>query len=143
LQTLLPRREKGVNRIKFASTSLLSALFLTLIALCVIVAFRFINIESTGALLFFNFFFFLLTLELNGTLNRKLGILAMGSTIGLFWNFILYFFNIAGTAYFGETFNVFYPVFSPFLNFMWIISFWSLSIAAFPRPENLHKEAKP
>ena len=132
-----------MHRTKFARTSLVSVLFLTVITLCVIASFHFINIESTGVLLFFNFFFFLLTLELNGTLNRKLGILAVGNTIGLFWNFIFYFFNIAGTAYFGETFNVFYAVFSPFLNFMWIISFWSLSIAAFPKPKSPHKEAKP
>ena len=132
-----------MDRLKLASIRLVSGLFLTAIALCIIASFRFINTEATITLLFFNFLFLLLTFELNGTLNRKLGILALGNTVGLFWNFILYFFTIAGSAYFGETFNVFYAVFRPFLNFMWIISFWSLSIAAFPKPEHLHAEAKP
>jgi hypothetical protein len=131
-----------MHRARFARASLVFVLFLTVITLCVIASLRFISIESAGELLFFNFFFFLLTCKLNGTLNRKLGILAVGNIIGLFWNFIFYFFSIAGTAYFGEIFNVVYAVFCPFLNFMWIISFWALSIAAFPKPESPNKEAK-
>lgn len=132
-----------MNLIKFVTTSLVSGLFLTVIVLCVATSFRFINSESAVTLLFFNFLFTFLTFELNGTLTRKLGILALGNTIGLFWNFIFYFFTIAGNAYFGETFNVFYAIFRPFLNFIWIISFWSLSLAAFPKHRNLHVEAKP
>jgi hypothetical protein len=132
-----------VDRIKLGSIRLVSGLFLIVIALCVLASFRFINIESTVILLFFNFLFLFLTFELNGTLNRKLGMLTLGNIIGLFWNFILYFFTIAGSAYFGEAFNVFYAIFRPFLNFMWIISFWSLSIAAFSKPKNLHVETKP
>lgn len=116
---------------------------MTAIALCVITSFRFISIESTVALVFFNALFICLTFELNGTLNRKLGILALGNVLGLFWNFILFVFATAGNAYLGETFNIFYTVSSPFLNVMWIITFWSLSIAAFPKPGNLHAEAKP
>jgi len=122
--------------------SLASGLFFEAIALCVIASFRFINIESAVTLLFFNLLFILLTFELNGTLNRKLGMLALGNIIGLFWNFILYFFTTAGIAYFGEAFNVFCAIFRPFLNFMWIVSFWSLSLAAFPKPKNLHVEVK-
>jgi len=66
--------------------SLASGLFFEAIALCVIASFRFINIESAVTLLFFNLLFILLTFELNGTLNRKLGMLALGNIIGLFWN---------------------------------------------------------
>jgi len=124
-----------VNWKKKTHTSLASLLFLTVIALCVIVSFYFINIEATVIILLFNFLFACLTFELNGTLNRKLGMLTLGNIVGLFWNSILFFFAVAGSAYFGETFNVFYAVFRPFLNFMWIISFWSLSLAAFPKPE--------
>jgi hypothetical protein len=132
-----------VNRMKFEGNRLVSGLFLEAIVLCLIASFRFINIESTVTLLFFNFLFIFLTFELNGTLNRKLGMLALGNIIGLFWNFILYFFTIAGIVYFGEVFDGFYAIFRPFLNFMWIISFWSLSLAAFPKPKNLHIGAKP
>jgi len=132
-----------VNQMKFESSRLVSGFFLEVIALCVIASFRFISTESALMLLFFNFLFIILTFELNGTINRKLGMLTLGNIIGLFWNFIIYFFTIAGIAYFGEVFNVFCAVFSPFLNFMWIISFWSLSLAAFPKPKNLHVEVKP
>jgi len=61
-------------------------LFLEAIALCLITSFRFINIESTATLLIFNLLFLSLAIHLNGTLNRKLGILALGNLIGLFWN---------------------------------------------------------
>jgi hypothetical protein len=128
---------------KFESSRLVSGFFLEVIALCVIASFRFISAESAVTLLFFNFIFISLTFLLNGTLNKKLGMLTLGNIIGLFWNFVLYFFTITGIMYFGEGFNVFYAIFRPFLNFMWIISFWSLSLAALPKPKKLHAEAKP
>lgn len=132
-----------MNRMKFESSRLVSGFFLEVIALCVIASFRFISAESAVTLLFFNFIFISLTFLLNGTLNKKLGMLTLGNIIGLFWNFVLYFFTITGIMYFGEGFNVFYAIFRPFLNFMWIISFWSLSLAALPKPKKLHAEAKP
>ena len=128
---------------KFERSRLVLGLFLEAIALCLIVSFRFINIESTATLLIFNFLFVSLTFQLNGALNRKLGMLALGNVIGLFWNFVLYFFAIAGATFFGEIFNVIYAVFYPLLSFMWIVSFWSLSLTVLPNPKNMHAEAKP
>ena len=128
---------------KFESSRLVLGLFLEAIALCLITSFRFINIESTVTLLIFNLLFLSLTLQLNGSLNRKLGMLALGNIIGLFWNFALYFFSITGVMFFGEIFNVFYAVFYPLLNFMWIVSFWSLSLSVLPNPKSMHTEVKP
>lgn len=128
---------------KFESSRVVLGLFLEAIVLCLIVSFRFINIESTVTLLIFNLLFFSLTFQLNGALNRKLGMLALGNIIGLFWNFLLYFFAIAGVMFFGEIFNVFYAVFYPLLNFMWIVSFWSLSLSVLPNPKSMHTEVKP
>lgn len=128
---------------KFESSRLVLGLFLEAIVLCLIVSFCFINIESTVTLLIFNLLFFSLTFQLNGALNRKLGMLALGNIIGLFWNFLLYFFAIAGVMFFGEIFNVFYAVFYPLLNFMWIVSFWSLSLSVLPNPKSMHAEVKP
>jgi hypothetical protein len=108
-----------------------------------ITSFRFINIESTVTLLIFNLLFLSLTFQLNGTLNRKIGMLALGNIIGLFWNFALYFFAIAGVTFFGEIFNVFYAVFYPLLNFMWIVSFWSLSLSVLPNSKGMRAEVKP
>lgn len=128
---------------KLDSNSLVLGLFLEAIALCLITSFRFINIESTATLLIFNLLFLSLTFQLNGALNRKLGILALGNIVGLFWNFVLYYFAIAGVTFFGELFNVFYAVFYPFLNFMWIVSFWSLSLTILPKPKSPPAEVKP
>jgi hypothetical protein len=127
---------------KFESSRLVLGLFLEAIALCLIICFRFINIASTATLLIFNLFFLSLIIHLNGTLNRKLGILALGNIMGLFWNFVLYYFAIAGVIFFGEPFNVFYTVSYPFLNFMWIVSFWSLSLAVLPKPKSMQTEVK-
>jgi hypothetical protein len=128
---------------KLDSNRLVLGLFLGAIALCLITSFRFINIESTATLLTFNLLFLSLTFQLNGALNRKLGILALGNIVGLFWNFVLYYFAIAGVTFFGESFNVFYAVFYPFLNFMWIVSFWSLSFTILPKPKSPPAEVKP
>ena len=119
-----------------------TGLFLEAIALCLIMSFRFINIAATATLLIFNLFFLSLTIHLNGTLNRKLGTLALGNITGLLWNFTLQYFAIAGTTFFGEPFNLFYTVSYPFLNFMWIVSFWSLSLAVLPKPKNSQAEVK-
>jgi len=121
---------------KYASISLISVFFSIVIVLCLIASFRFITIESTIALLLFNLLFALLTFGLNGTLTRKLGILALGNVIGLFWNSVLCVFSIAGSVYFGAMFNAVYQIFRPFLNFIWIVSFWSMSLPAFPKVEN-------
>jgi hypothetical protein len=129
--------------VKLDSNRLVTGFFLEAIALCLITSFRFINIESTAALLIFNLLFLSLTFQLNGALNRKLGILALGNIAGLFWNFVLYYFAIAGVTFFGESFNVSYAVFYPFLNFMWIVSFWSLSLTILPKPKSPPAEVKP
>ena len=128
---------------KFNANRLVLVLFSEVIALCLIVSFRFVNIETVIILLIFNFLFTSLIFQLNGTLNRKLGMLALGNIIGLFWNFIFHSFAVVGVAYFGEIFGSFYTIFYPLLNLMWIVSFWSLSLAALPNLKNMHAEAKP
>ena len=128
---------------KFERSRLVIALFLEAITLCLIISFRFVNIAATATLLIFNLLFISLTIHLNGTLNRKLGILALGNITGLFWNFVLNYFAVAGGAFFGEPFNIFYAVSYPFLNFMWVVSFWSLSLASLPKPKSTQAEVKP
>jgi hypothetical protein len=128
---------------KFKSSRLVIGLFLEAITLCLITSFRFVNIAATATLLIFNLLFLSLTIHLNGTLNRKLGILALGNITGLFWNFVLHYFAVAGVAFFGEPFNVFYAISYPFLNFMWVVSFWSLSLAFLPKPKITQAEVKP
>jgi hypothetical protein len=128
---------------QFQNSRLVTGLFLEAITLCLIASFRFVNISATATLLIFNVLFLSLTIHLNGTLNQKLGIIASGNTVGLFWNFVLQRFAISGAAFFGESFNVFYGVSYPFLNFMWVVSFWSVSLAFLPKPKSLQAEVKP
>ena len=128
---------------KFNANRLVLVLFFEIIALCLIVSFRFVNIETVIILMIFNFLFTSLIFQLNGTLNRKLGMLALGNIIGLFWNFLFNSFAVVGVVYFGEIFGAFYTIFYPLLNLMWIVSFWSLSLAALPHSQNMHAEAKP
>ena len=127
---------------KFKSRLLVTCFFLEAIVLCLIFSYSFIDIAATATLLIFNLFFLSLIIHLNGTLNKKLGILSLGNIIGLLWNFVLHCFAIAGATFFGESFNFLYTVAYPFLNFMWIVSFWSLSLAVLPKPRSIHTEVK-
>jgi len=65
-------------------SGLAMGLFVEAIILCLIVSYRFVNLQSTATLLIFNALFVSLTFQLNGKFNRKLGLLALGNIIGLF-----------------------------------------------------------
>jgi hypothetical protein len=72
------------------------------IALCLIVSFRFINIEATATLLIFNLLFLSLTFQLDGTLNRKLGMLALGNVIGVFGIMFSIFSPLQGARFLAK-----------------------------------------
>ncbi len=121
---------------------LVSALFVEAIVLCLVLSLRLINISTAVTLLIFNLFFLSLISNLNGTLSKKIGILALGNITGLLWNVVLHYFAIAGASFFGDPFDLLYAVSYPFLNFIWVVSFWSLSLAFFPKPKNTREEMK-
>jgi hypothetical protein len=125
---------------QFKGNRLISILFAEAIVLCLIASFRLINFESTATLLVFNLLFTTLIFQLKGTANRKLSLLAMGNIIGLFWSYVFCSLSAAGASVFGECFNVIYAVFYPFLNFMWVVSFWSLSLAILTSSKNIGVE---
>jgi hypothetical protein len=125
------------------NSRIVTGFFVEAITLCLIMSFRFINIESTTILLIFNLLFTSLIFQLKGALNRKLSLLALGNIIGLFWSFIFCSLSSAGTSVFGEGFNVVYAIFYPFLNFMWVVSFWSLSLAILTTTTNRRTEVEP
>jgi hypothetical protein len=108
--------------------------------LCLVASFRFINIQSTLTLLLFSFLFISLTFQLNGTLSMKLSMLTLGNFVGFFWNLVFCRFAGVGVSYFGDLFNVFYVIIYPFLNLMWIVPFWSLSLGFLPKMQNLGRE---
>ena len=124
------------------NSRLVLGLLLEAIALCLILSYRFVNISATATLAIFNLLFLSLTFYLEGTLNKKLSLLTLGNILGLFWNWVFQYFAYAGVTCFGDLFNVFYAIFYPFLNFTWIVSFWSLSLAVLPKPKNTLTKAK-
>ncbi len=98
------------------------------IASCLLFYFANINSESTVVLTVFNFLFVSLIFPLTGTLKRKLCMLAVGNFIGLVWNHIFFLFVTVAVSNFGDLFEVLYLILNPFLNLIWIVSFWSLSL---------------
>lgn len=108
-------------------------LFLEASILSLIASLQFINIQSTAILIIFNILFFTLISQLDGSLPKKIFVLAIGNIIGFFWNLIFYYFSIAGYDSFGKAFNVFYTLIYPVLNLMWIVPFWSFSLGFLPK----------
>ena len=90
----------------------------------------FVSNESVYMLIIFNFLFVSLTFPLDGTLTRKLSMLLIGNIIGLFWNYLFSLFAYTVAYYLGDFFNTVYIILSPFVNFIWIVSFWSISLTA-------------
>ncbi len=117
-----------LNRI--TSAFLIEAIILCNVASYILItnSHSYANIHSTATLVIFNLLFVFLMFQLHGSLNRKLGLLAMGNLMGLCWNLVFNFFNIAGVYSFGENFNILYMVVFPFLSSLWMVSFWSLSL---------------
>lgn len=94
----------------------------------IFLSFPFIQEETRFTLIIFNFLFISLTFQLNGTLQRKVCMLLTGNVIGLFWNSIFSLFAGTASSYFGEFCNVLFIILNPFLNLIWMVSFWSISL---------------
>ncbi|RLI18515.1 hypothetical protein DRO44_00920 [Candidatus Bathyarchaeota archaeon] len=84
--------------------------------------------ETAVMLVIFNFLFVALTFPLNGTLKKKLLMLLIGNFTGLIWNTIFSLFAITAAYYLENFFNILWSILNPILNFLWIVSFWSLSL---------------
>lgn len=73
--------------------------------------------------------------HLNGEFNKKLGLLLLGNVTGLVWNYLFHVFSVNALASF-DNFSVVYTIVYPFLNSLWVISFWSISLT-FLRRQNI------
>jgi hypothetical protein len=116
------------------NSRLLPFSFLEAIGFCLIFSFLFLGIESAVTLLIFDFLFLTMIFQLNGTAAKKLCLLTIGNLIGVFWNLVFVFFSAAGFSIFGRSFEAFYQMLYPFMNLLWIVSFWSLSLAFISKP---------
>ncbi len=97
---------------------------------------HYVSDESAYMLIIFNFLFVSLIFPLNGTLKRKVSLLLVGDFIGLLWNQLFSTFAHAVAYNFGEFFNTAYIILSPFINLIWIVSFWSMSLTALTYSKN-------
>ena len=100
------------------------------VAICLLVSFQLVGLEATVNLLCFNLLFISLTFILKIPFNTKLILLALGNVLGVLCNFFFSLFRNAGITIFGNAFNLVYVILYPFFNFMWIVTYWSLSLAA-------------
>jgi len=98
------------------------------IASYMLLSFPDIGNQSVFMLAIFNFLFVSLIFPLNGTLTRKLSMLLAGNIIGLLWNYLFSMLVATVANYFGEFFNTVYIILNPFVNLIWIVSFWSISL---------------
>jgi hypothetical protein len=117
----MKRSELKINHLFFG-------LFAGAIASWILLSLPYIVNESAFMLIIFNFLFVSLIFPLNGTLTRKLSMLLAGNVIGLFWNYVFSLFVAAVVNYFGEFFNTLYMILNPFVNLIWVVSFWSISL---------------
>jgi hypothetical protein len=89
--------------------------------------------------MFFNVLFITIIFQLKGTLNLKLGLLSLGNLIGLGWNFVFMVFVVnCGPVFVQELGSkiagIGYVILFPFLNILWVVSYWSLSLTFFSKP---------
>lgn len=123
-----------MRRLEVHFNRVLSFLFVEIVAICSAASYRLISAESAIVLFVFDFLFVSFAFQLTRTLSVKLGLLALGNVVGLFFNLFFSFLTFAGFEYFGEVFRVFYAMIFPVFNVSWIVIFWSLSLATFSKP---------
>jgi hypothetical protein len=84
--------------------------------------------EAFFTLALFNILFASLIFPLNGTLTKKIFILLMGNIVGLIWNYLFYVFAYTAANSLGNLFSIPYIILSPFINLVWIVTFWAMSL---------------
>lgn len=85
-----------------------------------------IPLEPLVTLMLFNFLFSSLIFPLNGALPKKVFILVIGDVMGLVWNYLFYLFAYTAADTLGNLFSIPYIILSPFLNLVWVVSFWAV-----------------
>jgi hypothetical protein len=90
-----------------------------------------VDFQSTAILLIFNTLFISITFQLHGSAILKLGLLAVGNVVGAAWNYCFHMLILsAADAFVAAQTNlkILYSISYPFLNSLWFISVWSLSL---------------
>jgi len=89
-----------------------------------------LDISALVAIIFFNLLFVFLLFPLEGTLLRKIVLLFAGNIVGLLWYLIQLSLKEASMFFLStDAFKVIILVAKPLIDFVWIVSIWSLSLS--------------
>lgn len=88
-----------------------------------------LDVAAFVSICFFNFLFVFLLFPLHGAINRKIMLLLVGNVVGVVWHFFIIFFENVLITFTATYLQIVFLVFSPLANFMWVISFWSISLS--------------
>jgi hypothetical protein len=122
------------------SEVLIVILLVVATSLSLIAAYKFINLESTVTLIFFNIFYASLVFQLKSALTKKALAVLLGNLVGIACNYFFYNLSYAGLNYFGPAYNAIDVLILPFLNLMWIVPFWSFSLSFLTEENNLRNK---
>jgi len=99
-----------------------------LIVFFLFISASYLSEETACIIALFNAIFAPLIFSLSANLTRKAFMLIIGNCIGVSWNYLFSLFISTGAYYFGDSFNILGIIINPFLNIIWIISFWSITL---------------
>ena len=89
-----------------------------------------LDISALVAISFFNLLFVFLLFPLEGTLLRKIVLLFAGNSVGLLWYLIQLYFEEVSIFFLSiDALKVIAIVAKPLIDFVWIVSIWSLSLS--------------
>lgn len=89
-----------------------------------------LDISALVAIIFFNLLFVFLLFPLEGTLLRKIVLLFAGNIVGLLWYLIQLSLKDASMFFLSpDAFKIITIVTKPLIDFVWIVSIWSLSLS--------------
>lgn len=89
-----------------------------------------LSLSALIAIILFNLLFVFLLFPLEGSLLRKVGLLFAGNFVGALWYIIQSAFQEASVFFMSiDAFKVIAVVVTPIINFIWIVSLWSLSLS--------------
>ncbi|MHC3128610.1 MAG: hypothetical protein IBV52_00830 [Candidatus Bathyarchaeota archaeon] len=89
-----------------------------------------LDISALVAIIFFNLLFVFLLFPLEGTLLRKIVLLFAGNIVGLLWYLIQLSLKEASMFFLStDAFNIIILVAKPLIDFVWVVSIWSLSLS--------------
>ena len=89
-----------------------------------------LGLSAQIAITFFHLLFVFLLFPLQGPLLRKIGLLFAGNIVGGLWYLLRAAFQDASVLFLGiDAFKIILTVVSPIIDFIWIVSLWSLSLS--------------